>query len=173
LNVSDRGRRLASQPPEPGDYNSVEAANKSKLPKSDASEHSGISNAERANADGAPGEATKDWLSVSERQEELNERQQSEVEDLEKRDRAVRVQAQAAKDAGGNLAGPVNLTFERGPDGRTYAVDGSVAIDVFAVKDPITARIDAVRSAEVATERFTAMQSAPTETAPSGLKVTA
>lgn len=60
-----------------------------------------------------------------------------EVRELQMRDREVRAHEAAHAAAGGSYAGSPSYTYERGPDGRTYAVGGSVGIDMAPVQgDP-------------------------------------
>ena len=63
--------------------------------------------------------------------EPLDEGEQKQVETLEARDQEVRTHEQAHKSAAGPYAtsGP-NYEYEEGPDGKRYAVGGSVGIDV-------------------------------------------
>ena len=63
----------------------------------------------------------------------LTEEEHKKVEELKRRDREVRSHEQAHKNAGGPLAGQPQFETERGPDGRTYAVNGEVSIDTSAV----------------------------------------
>jgi hypothetical protein len=65
--------------------------------------------------------------------EPLNEEEQREVEDMKRRDREVRMHEQAHKAAGGAYTGSMRLTYQMGPDGKRYAVGGSVPIDVSPV----------------------------------------
>lgn len=58
---------------------------------------------------------------------------QTEIRQLASRDREVRAHEQAHKAVGGQYAGAVSYSYERGPDGRSYAVAGSVAIDTASV----------------------------------------
>ncbi|MEM9864346.1 MAG: putative metalloprotease CJM1_0395 family protein [Myxococcota bacterium] len=60
---------------------------------------------------------------------ELSEDEQREVERLRARDAEVRAHEQAHKIVGGQYAGAIRYDFEVGPDGRRYAVGGSVSID--------------------------------------------
>lgn len=55
------------------------------------------------------------------------------IRELAQRDRAVRAHEQAHQAVGGQYAGGMSLTFERGPDGRRYAVAGEVPIDISPV----------------------------------------
>jgi hypothetical protein len=57
-------------------------------------------------------------------------REALEIRELQMRDREVRAHEAAHAAAGGAYAGAPAYDFERGPDGRTYAVGGSVSIDI-------------------------------------------
>lgn len=64
----------------------------------------------------------------------LSEEEQREVEQLKQRDREVRAhEAAHMAAAGGHARGGANFTYQRGPDGRNYAVGGEVSIDTSAV----------------------------------------
>ncbi len=74
------------------------------------------------------------------RQAESAEQRQLEadlqqIQKLAERDRAVRAHEHAHQSAGGEFAGAMSLTTERGPDGKQYAVAGEVSIDVSKVAD--------------------------------------
>ncbi len=74
------------------------------------------------------------------RQEDAAEQRQLEAElqqiqKLAERDRAVRAHEQAHQSVGGEFAGAMSLTTERGPDGKQYAVAGEVMIDTSEVAD--------------------------------------
>lgn len=58
---------------------------------------------------------------------------QTDIRELASRDREVRTHEQAHKAVGGHYAGAVSYSYARGPDGRSYAVAGSVAIDTSSV----------------------------------------
>lgn len=78
---------------------------------------------------------------------EVQNREQQRVEDaveqaklvqLSKRDAEVRAHEQAHANVGGNFARAPSLTYEQGSDGKRYAVDGEVSIDIAAVpNDPL------------------------------------
>ena len=70
--------------------------------------------------------------------EPLSEQEQEQVERLEDRDAEVRAHELAHKAAAGPYAtGGPTYSYETGPDGKRYAVGGSVQIDVSPVKgDP-------------------------------------
>ena len=60
-------------------------------------------------------------------------REAEAIRELQMRDREVRAHEMAHAAIGGSYAGPPTYTYERGPDGRSYAVGGSVSIDVSPV----------------------------------------
>lgn len=62
--------------------------------------------------------------------EQLTEEQQQVVQDLREQDQEVRAHEQAHKNVAGPYAGPISYETVTGPDGREYAVAGSVDIDV-------------------------------------------
>lgn len=64
---------------------------------------------------------------------ELTEEEQQQVRELQARDQEVRAHEQAHARVGGQYAGAPRYEFVTGPDGRRYAVSGSVSIDVSPV----------------------------------------
>lgn len=69
--------------------------------------------------------------------EQLSDSEKEEVRKLKQRDTEVRAHEQAHRAVGGQYAGAVSLNYTRGPDGNNYATEGSVPIDLSAVKgDP-------------------------------------
>jgi len=67
----------------------------------------------------------------------LTEEEQEVVEELRARDAEVRRHEAAHAAAGGQYAGSPTFSYQTGPDGRRYAVGGSVSIDTAPVKgDP-------------------------------------
>ena len=69
--------------------------------------------------------------------QQLNEEERSETQRLAQRDREVRAHEAAHKGAAGRHArGAAEFEYERGPDGRQYAVGGEVSIDVSRPSDP-------------------------------------
>jgi hypothetical protein len=58
------------------------------------------------------------------------EAEAEQVQKLKARDAEVRAHEQAHAAAGGAYAGAPSYEFQRGPDGRDYAVSGEVSIDV-------------------------------------------
>ena len=75
-----------------------------------------------ATAVNAPAVArTPDRLAVGER---------AAVDRLRQRDGQVRQEEQAHAAAAGALAGPISYVYQLGPDGRSYAVGGSVSVNL-------------------------------------------
>jgi hypothetical protein len=60
-------------------------------------------------------------------------REAQEISKLQIRDQEVRAHEAAHAAAGGSYAGAPSFSFERGPDGRSYAVGGEVNIDISPV----------------------------------------
>jgi hypothetical protein len=74
---------------------------------------------------------------ISQGKPELTSEEKAELQRLKQRDAEVRKHEQAHAAAGGSHAGAPNFEYERGPDGKMYAVGGHVSIDVSAVEgDP-------------------------------------
>lgn len=63
----------------------------------------------------------------------LTEQQLDEIKLLAARDREVRTHERAHAVTGGALTGSPSYTYEKGPDGRRYAVAGEVSIDASPV----------------------------------------
>ena len=76
-------------------------------------------------------------LGVS-KSEQAQEQQELEItRELAKRDREVRAHEQAHASIGGQYTSAPSYTYERGPDGRLYAVAGEVKIDTSPIpNDP-------------------------------------
>ena len=65
---------------------------------------------------------------------QLTDEEKAEVRKLKQRDREVRQHEQAHVAAGGShVTGGPTYTYEKGPDGKSYAVGGEVQIDTSAV----------------------------------------
>ncbi len=68
---------------------------------------------------------------------EVEAQEQKQIQELAARDREVRQHEQNHAAVGGKYAGAPSYEFERGPDGRLYAVGGEVSIDTSPVpNDP-------------------------------------
>jgi hypothetical protein len=70
--------------------------------------------------------------------------------ELKARDREVRTHEAAHQAAGGQHAGAMSLTYERGPDGAQYAVGGEVPIDVSSVAGDPQATVEKMRTVHAA-----------------------
>lgn len=115
--------------------------------KSDQSSNKADTQADRkpdAKADGKPDskkatdKASKEVTDNAEKnQQKLSEEEVEKVDELKSRDQEVRVHEQAHAAVGGQYAGSPSYEYERGPDGKSYAVGGEVQIDVSPVNgDP-------------------------------------
>ena len=86
---------------------------------------------------------------------DLSPAEKQEVARLQQRDAQVRQEENAHAANAGTLAGPISYVYQIGPDGRQYAVGGSVPISAAAVTgDPaelrrIGARLEAAALAAV------------------------
>ncbi len=67
---------------------------------------------------------------------QLTPEEQKTVQELKARDIEVRAHEQAHAAVGGQYAGSPQYDYQTGPDGKRYAVGGSVSIDVSAESDP-------------------------------------
>lgn len=77
---------------------------------------------------------------------ELTEEEQKQVAEMKKRDREVRAHEQAHLAAAGSLAmGGATYEYEVGPDGKRYAVAGSVSIDTKEVPNNPEATLQKAR----------------------------
>ena len=84
---------------------------------------------------------------------ELSEEELKEVQELKQRDIEVRAHEAAHLAAAGQYAqGGANFTLQRGPDGKSYAIGGSVSIDTSAEADPEATirKADQIRRAALA-----------------------
>ncbi|MCW3171951.1 putative metalloprotease CJM1_0395 family protein [Shewanella subflava] len=74
---------------------------------------------------------------VKAQQQKQIQAEQQIISELSKRDTEVKTHEQAHKAIGGMFAQSPSYSYEKGPDGKRYAVDGEVKIDVAIVKgDP-------------------------------------
>lgn len=83
----------------------------------------------------------------------LTPQEERQVQELQQRDAEVRRHEQAHAAAGGAYAGAPSYEYQRGPDGRLYAVGGEVSIDSSPVAgDPAAtiAKLQQVRRAALA-----------------------
>ena len=68
-----------------------------------------------------------------------------QLSELKARDQEVRTHEAAHQAVGGQYAGAMTLTYQRGPDGVNYAVGGEVSVDVSPVSGDPAATIDKMR----------------------------
>ena len=91
---------------------------------------------------------------------DLTTAEKADVTRLQQRDQQVRQEEKAHAAVAGDLAGPISYVFQRGPDGRQYAVGGSVGIQASVSSgDPAEAARKAGRmaaAANAATQPFSA-----------------
>jgi hypothetical protein len=85
----------------------------------------------------------------------LSDEDQKKVKELEKRDQTVRTHEAAHIAAGGQyVKGGATYQYQKGPDGKMYAVGGEVSIDTSPVKgDPqaTVAKMETIKAAALAT----------------------
>lgn len=81
----------------------------------------------------------------------LSAEERSVVDRLRQRDSQVRQEEEAHAAVAGDLAGPISYVYQRGPDGRLYAVGGSVPIKAQVLSgDPAEAKRLGARMAAAA-----------------------
>lgn len=99
------------------------------------SEGGAAQNKQEADADAEDPSAGRE--SAEQRQREQREQEEErKIQELKERDREVRTHEQAHASVGGQHAGPPQYEFERGPDGKQYAVGGEVSIDISEESTP-------------------------------------
>ena len=83
---------------------------------------------------------------------ELSEDEKRVVEELRARDAEVRAHEMAHVAAAGGLAGAPSYSYQTGPDGKRYAIGGSVSIDTSSGNDPqeTLSKAQRIRSAAMA-----------------------
>lgn len=81
---------------------------------------------------------------------ELSDEERKQVDKLKARDREVRAHEQAHQAVGGQYAGAASYTFQKGPDGRSYAIGGEVPIDASEIKGDPQATIDKMQQVKAA-----------------------
>ena len=77
--------------------------------------------------------------------QEYTPEEKKEIEKLEDRDQEVRRHEQAHFQAAGSYASPPKYEYQTGPDGKRYAVGGSVEIDMSEVTDDPQATLEKAR----------------------------
>ncbi len=79
---------------------------------------------------GIPNEETASTPAQKSGLNDLSPDEERAVDELRARDREVRAHEQAHKTVGGKYAGAISYSYQEGPDGKQYAIGGSVPIDV-------------------------------------------
>lgn len=102
------------------------ATDKNKSSKSDSPT---VDRTEEQQKDARPAENKRESERTPEEQQEIQE----QVRELKNRDAEVRTHEQAHAAVGGQYAGSPNYEYEKGPNGKSYAVGGEVPIDISAV----------------------------------------
>ena len=69
-------------------------------------------------------------------QQQQQQAEQQQLTELKQRDTEVRAHEQAHASLGGQYASSPQYEYERGPDGRRYAVEGEVSIDISKATTP-------------------------------------
>ncbi|WP_300552817.1 putative metalloprotease CJM1_0395 family protein [Maricaulis sp.] len=80
----------------------------------------------------------------------LTDAEQKQVNKLAARDREVRAHEQAHKAVGGQYTGAISYDYQRGPDGKQYAVGGEVPIDASEIPGDPEATIEKMRVVKAA-----------------------
>ncbi|RKF21473.1 catalase [Alginatibacterium sediminis] len=96
---------------------------------------------------------------------QLSEQEQAKVRELEKRSLEVETHEQQHAAAGGQYASAPSYTYERGPDGKNYKVDGEVSIDVAPIANDPQATIDKMRQVKRAAQAPSQMSAADRQVA--------
>ncbi len=96
-------------------------------------------------AEATAGGATEEQAATAQKKDQQEKVEQQELEqtrELAQRDREVRTHEQTHASIGGQYASSPSYTYERGPDGRLYAVAGEVKIDTSPVPNDPEATIE-------------------------------
>lgn len=80
----------------------------------------------------------------------LSEGDRKLVDKLRARDQEVRAHEQAHKNVGGQYAGAISYEYQKGPDGKQYAVGGEVPIDASEIPGDPEATIEKMRIVKAA-----------------------
>ena len=101
----------------------------------------------------------------SRQQEQQQQSEERQLDELKKRDQEVRSHEKAHAAIGGQYAGAPQYEFKVGPDGRQYATDGEVSIDISEGSSPeeTIRKMQQVKAAALA----------PAEPSPQDLRVAA
>ncbi|MBR9871602.1 MAG: hypothetical protein GYB26_10720 [Gammaproteobacteria bacterium] len=100
---------------------------------------------EQTSEDKSAGSSSENPRQETENPQGLTESELKELSELKARDREVRAHEAAHQAVGGQHAGAISYSYERGPDGAQYAVGGEVPIDVSPVAGDPQATIEKMR----------------------------
>lgn len=92
-------------------------------------------------------------LNISKADQQYTEEELALIAELKRRDREVRAHEQAHRAAAGPYASAPSFTYQKGPDGKNYAVGGEVQIDTSPIPgDPEATKrkADQIRAAATA-----------------------
>lgn len=103
-----------------------------------------------ANSASSPATPAAESRNVGKEAGGLDEAQLKELTELKARDREVRAHEAAHQATGGQHAGAMSLTYQRGPDGAQYAVGGEVSISMSSVDGNPQATIEKMRTVRAA-----------------------
>lgn len=109
-----------------------------------ATEASGKAESARDNPESKPS-AEKQNGDAQKNPQGLSDGDLQQLTELKARDREVRAHEAAHQAVGGQYAGAVSYTYQRGPDGAQYAVGGEVSIDLSPVQGDPQATVDKMR----------------------------
>jgi hypothetical protein len=137
----ERGRTPAQNN---GNIDFASLKEKAELANNVVSEQNSEQNNEQGSEQqGQDQEANQDTNSATEQhasdsEDRIEEFQQAqEITELKRRDQEVRSHEFAHSSVGGAFTGSPNYSFETGPDGKKYAVEGEVSVDLSSVEgDP-------------------------------------
>ena len=89
-----------------------------------------------AQDNGKDASAGKENAENQQQEQQQQQAEQQQLADLKQRDAEVRAHEQAHASLGGQYAGSPQYEYETGPDGKKYAVDGEVSIDISEAATP-------------------------------------
>ena len=128
-NSMGRAGVQVSAPQDPTTKGSASSQKSSEESASKTDDHAGHGHGES--------ETTQTESARSGHHSELTEADLEEIQKLSARDAEVRAHEQAHKSAAGSHGGAISLSYKQGPDGKRYAVEGEVPVDMSSVSgDP-------------------------------------
>lgn len=117
--------------------------------RAEGSDSANSSQSAPANTPKEQNERSQQETEQAERQQQRQEQQDLDIiRELSQRDGEVRAHEQAHSAVGGQYAGSANYTYQRGPDGVSYAVGGEVPIDVSPVNGDPRATLEKMKTVQ-------------------------